>query len=484
MCFGVDLKIPIDQALKRALEAHREGKIDDAEKLYKAILSTYPMHADANHNLGVIQISKKKYHKAVGYFEKAVQENSSFDQFWISLVEALLLIDRFDLAKEALARASEFKIDTKKFRELGDRVLKRSQRNDESLSLAKVLIQRFQNGEFAEAERLARSFTTQYPKQHLGWTVLGGVMKGIGKLSDSLTYCERAAEVEPTDPNVQSNLGTVLRELGKLGEASKRFRLALELDPGEASRHADLASSLEANGELEEAREHYEHALKISPDYVEALGNIAVLLQRQRKFIDAEARYLRALTIKPDYILVRFNYGILLEELERFGEAEAEFKKILSQQANHFEALLKLGSLSQKLGKISQAETHFKEAVKLNSSSLIAYARLGSLHKEFGRLEEAKFCYGKAIEIDSNFTAGHNNIAVIYQELGMLDDALEHYRVAEKLGGYRSEVLKGIGRVLLAKGLHKEGLAYSRRASGSVIFNLKHGIDFKKAEAE
>ena len=51
------MKVTIAQALERGVTAHKEGKLQEAEKLYRAILQSQPQHPDANHNLGVLAVS-------------------------------------------------------------------------------------------------------------------------------------------------------------------------------------------------------------------------------------------------------------------------------------------------------------------------------------------------------------------------------------------------------------------------------------------
>ena len=51
------MEITIDQALQQGVAAHKEGNLQDAERLYRAILKSQPKHPDANHNLGVLAIA-------------------------------------------------------------------------------------------------------------------------------------------------------------------------------------------------------------------------------------------------------------------------------------------------------------------------------------------------------------------------------------------------------------------------------------------
>ena len=51
------MELTIDQALQQGIASHKEGKLQDAERLYRAILQSQPNHPDANHNLGVLAVA-------------------------------------------------------------------------------------------------------------------------------------------------------------------------------------------------------------------------------------------------------------------------------------------------------------------------------------------------------------------------------------------------------------------------------------------
>ena len=54
------MELTIEQAHEQAVAAHREGNLQDAERLYRAILQSQPTHPGANHNLGLILLSVNK----------------------------------------------------------------------------------------------------------------------------------------------------------------------------------------------------------------------------------------------------------------------------------------------------------------------------------------------------------------------------------------------------------------------------------------
>ena len=73
-----------ERVLQQAVEAHKVGKLQDAEVLYRAILQAQPRHPDANHNLGVLAVSVNKSEAALPLFKTAIEANPNQGQFWLA----------------------------------------------------------------------------------------------------------------------------------------------------------------------------------------------------------------------------------------------------------------------------------------------------------------------------------------------------------------------------------------------------------------
>ena len=64
------MELTVEQALQQRIAAHKEGKLQEAEQLYRAALGItvdqfQPSHPDANHNLGVIGISYGRFEESL-----------------------------------------------------------------------------------------------------------------------------------------------------------------------------------------------------------------------------------------------------------------------------------------------------------------------------------------------------------------------------------------------------------------------------------
>ena len=96
------MKLTIEQALQQALAAQVEGKLQDAERLYRAILQSQPKNPAANHNLGLIAVSVNKADAALPLFKTALEGDPKIEQYWLNYVQALVKAEKFELAEDII----------------------------------------------------------------------------------------------------------------------------------------------------------------------------------------------------------------------------------------------------------------------------------------------------------------------------------------------------------------------------------------------
>ena len=94
--------------MQRAVTAHKEGKLQDADRLYRLVLKFCPNHPDANHNLGLLEVSANRFKEALPFFKTAIKTNPKIKQFWLSYVSALIRDNQFDNAKKVVSNAENF----------------------------------------------------------------------------------------------------------------------------------------------------------------------------------------------------------------------------------------------------------------------------------------------------------------------------------------------------------------------------------------
>lgn len=273
------MELTLKQALQQGVAAHREGKLKDAERLYRAILQSHPTNPDANHNLGVLAVSINKTNLAIPFFESALKANSNIEQYWLSYIEALIKQERFENAAQVLEQSRGRGFDEEKLNRLStmlpqssrlkkDKSDSKSQHTNppkkdqefekEKLKPSKYLLSNsnppphilsrleelYEDGEYENAEELALSITRGFPKHPIAWKFLGAVLAVTGRKSEAVNINKTAAALSPQDAAVHFNLGSMLDATGRLDEAVISFRHAIKLVPDFSEAHKRLGKTL------------------------------------------------------------------------------------------------------------------------------------------------------------------------------------------------------------------------------------------------
>ena len=66
------MELTLDQALQKGIEAHKAGKVQEADQYYTAILQAQPKHPDANHNMGVLAVGVDVHCHTNGQLAKSI----------------------------------------------------------------------------------------------------------------------------------------------------------------------------------------------------------------------------------------------------------------------------------------------------------------------------------------------------------------------------------------------------------------------------
>jgi predicted O-linked N-acetylglucosamine transferase (SPINDLY family) len=262
-----------------ALQHQQDGRLHDAERIYRQILAVDPDQPYALHLLGTIAHQAGNLEEAVACWQRALQVNPDFAATHSNLGVAFKEQGKLVAAVACYRRALEL------------------------------------NPEYAEAHNN-----------------LGVALREQGKLDEAVACCRRAVELKPDYAEAHNNLSVALREQGKLDEAAACGRRAVELRPDYAVAHNNLGSALQERGELDEAAACWRRAVELNPDYAEAHNNLGNALKDLGQAEEAAACYRCALELKPDYTVAHSNWlfslhyraGITPLDL---AEAHAEFDR-------------------------------------------------------------------------------------------------------------------------------------------------------------
>ena len=307
------MKQTIDQILQKGFAAHKDGKLEEAERLYNAILQVQPAHPDANHNLGIIALSANKAALALPLFKTALEANPKIEQFWLSYINALIKDNQIKNAKRAIDKAKKKGFDAKKLEVLFSQSKKSADCGVPSQMQLRSLLEHYQSGQFSHAEKLAVSISYKFPEHQFAWKILGAVLNGGGRNSEALGASQKSLQLGPLDPEAHNNLGMVLQGLGRLEEAELSYKQAIVLKPGNPEAYSNMGNALKEQGRLEEAEECYRQVIALKPDYAQAHSNLGVLLHELGRLDEAIGSFIHAVKVKPDFTPAYTNMALTLQ---------------------------------------------------------------------------------------------------------------------------------------------------------------------------
>ena len=376
------MELTVEQALRQGIAAHKEGKLQDAERFYRAILQSQPLHSDANHNLGLIAVSVNKIDAALPLFKTALEANPKIEQFWLSYIDALIKAQQFHNAKQVLEQAKTQGVAEEKLNSLKAQLSPKTQMenvNSASPSRQQLnnLLEHYQSGRLDDAEKLATSISQDFPKHQFAWKVLGAVLGATGRKSEAVEANQTAVALSPQDAAAHSNLGITLQELGRLDEAEVSLMQAIALKSDFAEAHSNLGITLQELGRSDEAEVSLMQAIALQPDFAEAHYNLGITLQALGRLDDAESSYRQAIALKPDYVNAHNNLGNTLQGLRRLDEAEASLNQAIALKPEFAEAHNNLGITLKELGRSDEALVSYNQAIALKPDYADAYINLG-----------------------------------------------------------------------------------------------------------
>ena len=203
------MQLTIKKALQRAVAAHKEGKFQDAERLYRAILQSQPLHPDANHNLGLLAVSVNKAETALPFFRKAIEANPKIEQFWLSYIDALIKEKQFDNAKRVLSDAQQAGVTAAKLQRFQEQLeFQLSPGSDVSQQEFANELQRHQDelspavefreaGKYQEAQEWLRNRIERDGKNAEALSLLSQVLLLDNKESEAAEVLAEAASMSP-----------------------------------------------------------------------------------------------------------------------------------------------------------------------------------------------------------------------------------------------------------------------------------------------
>ena len=254
------MELTLDQALQKGVEAHKAGQVQEADRLYTAILKAQPKHPDANHNMGILAAGIGKVQEALPFFKTALEANPNTAQFWLSYIDALIKLDRLAEAKAVLdqakgngAKGDGFDQLEKKLDQVEPIEAIVVQNQDPPQDQFQPLINLYHQGQLQEALTGAKQSLEQFPNSVTLYNIQGAANRGLGNLNAAILSFKKAIAIKPDYAAAYNNIGATLYNQGKLEEAISAYNRALSIKPNYAEAHSNMGNTLKDQGKVDQA---------------------------------------------------------------------------------------------------------------------------------------------------------------------------------------------------------------------------------------
>jgi|TARA_B110000027_G_scaffold127371_1_gene146635 tetratricopeptide (TPR) repeat protein len=284
----------INQKMRVAIAAHKEGKFEEAEQLYNEILEIQSTHPDANHNLGVLKVSLGLITEALVLFKTAIENNPNPEQFWISYINTLIKENKLEEAEINCRNAVKLKPNF----------------TGAYNSLAIVL---YKIKKLDEAEKIFKKVIKLKPDLIEAHNNLGKVLTELNRLKEAEIIIKKTIELKPDNAEAYNNLGNLQKILVKLEEAEKSFKKAIELKPNFLNAHFNLGVIFLVTEKYQKAINCFEKTIKIDPNYINAYNNLGYSYGTLKKYGEAIEKYSKLLKLEPKNLEARVNIITILE---------------------------------------------------------------------------------------------------------------------------------------------------------------------------
>jgi predicted O-linked N-acetylglucosamine transferase (SPINDLY family) len=256
-------------ALNHAMDLHRQGRLAEAEELYRQLHAKFPTTADLTHLLGLVTMELGRHAAGEALLVEAIRQNPNVAHYHANF--GTKLIDRRETARAIalLERSVQLAPD--------------AAQHYYNLGNAYVQGQRYADAIHAYQQALVRN-----PGYAIAELQLGMALHLGGSTDAGIAFYRQALERRPTDFAIATNLGALLQAVCDIDGAIAAFKQSLAIDARNFFALNNLGIMLKERGEITEAIELLRRCLELNPDSPEVRSNIILTMHYDPAVSDAE----------------------------------------------------------------------------------------------------------------------------------------------------------------------------------------------------
>ena len=299
--FPAASKTEMHSRLRRAVDCHRAGELEAAQRAYADILEEMPGQPDAAHLLGVICRQTGDYADAERLIMQAIQGDPAAALYYVSLGDVFQATGKMENAIRCYQQA-----------------LKLNPNLVEALcNLGNALREQNDSQGAVDCCRKAISLNPSLPELYNN---LGLAYFNLKNYESAAACYKRAINLRPNFVEAYTNLGNVYRDEKNFPAAISQYQAALSLRPQNEAANYNLGLLFQMQQDLGQARVCYQNAIALNPANARAYNNLGKLYYDCNELEPAMDCYRQAIRLEPRHADARFNYSLALLMQGEFAE--------------------------------------------------------------------------------------------------------------------------------------------------------------------
>lgn len=422
------MKFNYKQLSDTAYILHKENKLDEAEKIYKDLLSIKSDDVNVLNLLGLLYLSKKNPKEAINYLSKAY------------------ILKKSAYVASNLAKAYYFNAEPKKAIKIYEQALSYEESDDTYYSIALAY-------------------------------------KKLNDFDNLVLNYKKAIELNPKNYSALYNLSLAYKDKNKIDDAIFYAKKCLEVKNNDEDLFALLSGYYEDKKEYDLAIEALRRAILLNNKKHIYFYNLGVLLARIDRYQEAQSAYIKSIELNNSHIESYINLASLYKNKDDSKALEYLLKgyEINSKDEN---LLLSLAQTYRTLYKNSESIEVLNNLLELNKKSAEAYSQLAINYMDLCEYKKALDYYDIAISLDDKNYNYYHGKAVALKYLGNINEAKEllEFVVKNDTASIQSKITLGM-MYLTDKEFAKGMELYSQRSKESKFNEIFKDKIWKKEDS-
>ncbi len=265
------------------------------------------------------------------------------------------------------------------------------------------------------------------PVQHL----IGLVKSGTGNYEESISYFERALQVDPKHTASYREMASVYNEIGDTDTALYTYQKVIELKPEYWEGYKDLGVYHLSNGDFDSAIQNFEEVVNITPNNSKALSNLGIAYFYKGDNAKAREMFEESLELDENPLTANNLAGLYYAD-EMYSEAADMYKIVLEEYPNRYDVWGNYAEAVEQTGDSLEASELFvtaiekaKEQLDINPNDPLILADIGAYYSDLYNKEEATDYIKRALQINDQYLFIRLRAVSIYEKFEMREMALQ-----------------------------------------------------------